>query len=134
VSGARSRKGDRCARLLRPSAAARRAVCTPLARPAAIARSAHIDEAILDRELARAVAAHKSCFFPEKDATGAWIDYRVTTGGAVQIVPVGRAREALQSDYAAMVSDEVMLGSAMPFDELLQVCAALQDRANQAAA
>ena len=101
---------------------------------AAIARSAHIDEAISDRELARAVAAHKSCFFPEKDATGAWIDYRVATGGGLQIVPAGQAREALQADYAAMVADEVMLGSAMPFDELLQACAALQDRANKAAA
>lgn len=100
---------------------------------AAIARSAHFDQVIADRDVARAVAAHKSCFFPEKDSTGAWIDYRVATGGGLQIVPTGAARQALATDYSAMVADEVMLGGARPFADLMQACAALQDCANAAA-
>lgn len=101
---------------------------------AAIARSSHFDRVVAERAVAQTVAAHKSCFFPEKDATGAWIDYGVATRGGLQIVPTGATREALAADYAAMVADEVMLGGAVPFDALMQACEVLQDRANQAAA
>lgn len=100
----------------------------------AIARSAHFDQAITERAVARAVAAHKSCFFAEKDASGQVIDYSVATGGGLQIVPLGAARAALASDYAAMIADDVMLGEALPFDELMELCMELQERANQASA
>jgi hypothetical protein len=40
----------------------------------------------------------------------------------------------LAKDYAAMAADEVMLGGALPFDDLMLACATLQDRANQAGA
>lgn len=101
---------------------------------AAIARSTYFEQAIADRAVAQTVAAHKSCFFAEKDAAGAWIDYGVATGGGLQIVPTGAAKDALAKDYAAMVADEVMLGGALPFDDLMLACAGLQDRANQAVA
>ena len=42
---------------------------------AAIMRSSHFDTAVKDREVARAVAEHKSHFFSEKDATGRPVDY-----------------------------------------------------------
>lgn len=100
---------------------------------AAIARSAYFEQAIGDRAVARTVAAHKACFFAEKDAMGGWIDYGLATGGGLQIVPAGAARDALAKDYAAMVADDVMLGGGLPFDELMLACATLQDRANQAA-
>src|SRR5439155_9402179 len=41
---------------------------------AAIGRSSYFDAAIGDREVARAVAEHKSYFFSEKDAAGGVID------------------------------------------------------------
>ncbi|MGY0196085.1 nucleotidyl transferase AbiEii/AbiGii toxin family protein [Leptothrix sp. BB-4] len=98
---------------------------------AAIARSTHFDQVVADRAVAQTVADHKSCFFAEKDATGSWIDYGLATRGGLQIVPAGAAREVLAADYAAMVADEVMLGSAVPFDALMRACEDLQDRANQ---
>lgn len=100
---------------------------------AAIARSGYFEQAIADRAVAKTVAAHKSCFFAEKDAAGAWIDYAVAVDGGLQIVPTGAARGALAKDYAAMVADEVMLGGALSFDDLMLACAGLQDRANRAA-
>jgi hypothetical protein len=98
---------------------------------AAIARSAHFDQIVAERTVAQAVAAHKACFFAEKDAAGTWIDYSAAVCGGLRIVPIGAAREALAEDYEAMVADEVMVGGALPFDALMQSCEALQDRANR---
>ena len=101
---------------------------------AAIMRSAHFDAAVSDREVAKAVAEHKSHFFSEKKAGGEVIDYTAAVKGELQIVPEGLAREALSVDYAQMLEDEVMVGSAMGFDELMQACSELCARANAAAA
>ncbi|KQW60464.1 nucleotidyl transferase AbiEii/AbiGii toxin family protein [Variovorax sp. Root411] len=100
---------------------------------AAIMRSAHFGAAIDDRAVARAVAEHKSYFFSEKDAGGEVIDYASAVQGALQIVPEGAAREALATDYAKMLEDEVMVGNALPFDELMRACAEVAARANAAA-
>jgi hypothetical protein len=100
---------------------------------AAIMRSAHFDSVTDDRIVARAVAEHKSYFFSEKDAGGAIIDYFAAVEGALQIVPEGAAREALATDYAKMLEDEVMVGNALPFDELMQACAEVAAHANAAA-
>jgi hypothetical protein len=51
----------------------------------------------------------------------------------LQIVPQGAAREALASDYAKMLEDEVMVGNALPFDELMRACAEVAARANAVA-
>ena len=101
---------------------------------AAIAATEHFSTAIAARDVAAAVSAHKSCFFVEKDARGVVVDYHRAIGGGLQIVPEGAALEALKSDYAAMVDDEVMLGRALSFDDLMQACAELQQRANRPAA
>lgn len=100
---------------------------------AAIMRSTHFDAVIGDRAVAGAVAEHKSYFFSEKDAGGEVIDYVRAVEGALQIVPEGAARESLASDYASMLEDEVMVGNALPFDQLMQTCAEVAARANAAA-
>jgi hypothetical protein len=101
---------------------------------AAIARSDHSAVVIADRAVAAAVAQHKSHFFAEKDADGNPIDYAAAVAGNLRIVPEGEARAALERDYAAMLSDEVMVGDAMPFADLLQACAELEDLINRASA
>jgi len=101
---------------------------------AAIARSSHFAAAVTDRAVASAVADHKSCFFVEKDAQGAIIDYASATTGRLNIVPEGEAKAALARDYAAMRGDEVMVRDAPPFEALLEACADLQAKVNGAAA
>jgi hypothetical protein len=101
---------------------------------AAIMRSAHFDAVITgDRTVGRSVAEHKSYFFSEKDAGGDIIDYFAAVAGALQIVPQGAAREALATDYAKMLEDEIMVGDALPFDDLMQASAEVAARANAAA-
>ena len=100
---------------------------------AAIARSSLFATVIADRTVAAAVARHKSCFFIEKDADGQVIDYMPATTGHLKIVPEGEARTALAKDYAAMLADEVMVGNAASFDELLAACADLEVKVNNAA-
>jgi hypothetical protein len=99
---------------------------------AAIGRSPYFAAAAGDREVAKAVAEHKSYFFIEKDAAGGVIDYFPTVGGGLQIVPEGAARDALAADYANMLTDEVMVGDALPFDQLMKACAEVNARANSA--
>lgn len=99
---------------------------------AAIARSSHFAAAIADRSVATAVARHKSHFFIEKDANGQVIDYSVATTGHLKIVPEGDVKDALAKDYAAMLADEVMVGDALSFDDLLEACADLEARVNKA--
>jgi Nucleotidyl transferase AbiEii toxin, Type IV TA system len=100
---------------------------------AAIARSAYFAGAASDRAVATAVAQHKSFFFVEKDMDGGVIDYTLAAAGHLKIVPEGEAREALARDYANMLADAVMVGDALPFDQLMQACAGVETRVNQAA-
>lgn len=100
---------------------------------AAIMRSSHFDTAVKDREVARAVAEHKSHFFSEKDATGRPVDYLAAVAGSLQLVPEGAAHEALAADYASMLEDQVMVGDALPFQDLMAACEEVASRANAAA-
>lgn len=100
---------------------------------AAILRSPHFATAVKDREVARAVAEHKSHFVSEKDATGHSVDYLAAVAGSLQVVPEGAAREALAADYASMLEDQVMVGGALPFQDLMAACQELASRANSAA-
>ena len=100
---------------------------------AAIARSPYHAAIIAERAVATAVARHKSYFFIEKDASERVIDYMAAASGHLKIVPEGEARIALAADYTAMVADEIMVGSALSFDELMHVCASLEADANRAA-
>jgi hypothetical protein len=100
---------------------------------AAIMRSSNFEAAVKDREVARAVAEHKSYFFSEKDAAGNTVDYFAAAAGSLHVVPEGAAREALAADYASMLEDQVMVGDALPFEDLMQTCAELAAIANGAA-
>lgn len=97
---------------------------------AAIARSPHFASVFADRQVAMDVARHKSHFFIEKDATGQVIDYAAAINGRLRFVPEGEAKAALEKDYAAMLADEVMIGDALPFDKLLEICAGLEVKLN----
>jgi hypothetical protein len=83
-----------------------------------------------DRDLAQAVAKHKSIFFAEKAANGAPVDYEAAVNGLLQLVPGGEARAALASDYAQMIDDGLLLEDAEPFEVLIERCADIADRVN----
>jgi hypothetical protein len=100
---------------------------------AAIARSPYFASAVADRAVATAVARHKSHFLIEKDTQGRVIDYAAAITGHLKIVPESSARVALAADYAAMLGDEVMVGGALSFDQLMLACAALETVVNKAA-
>lgn len=89
--------------------------------------------ALDDRDLANAVARHKSMFFAEKAADGEAIDYEVAVSGKLQLAPAGEARAALATDYARMVEDGLLLEDAEPFEVLIERCADIAERANRAA-
>ncbi|MDR3488995.1 MAG: nucleotidyl transferase AbiEii/AbiGii toxin family protein [Bradyrhizobium sp.] len=89
--------------------------------------------AFADRELAHAVARHKTMFFAEKAADRSQIEYASAVDGGLQLVPVGDGAKALAEDYARMVDDGLLLEEAEPFDTLMERCADIAARANNAA-
>ena len=101
---------------------------------------ARLDEAGLaaaafaDRDLAQAVARHKSMFFAEKAADRSPIDYAAAVGGGLRLVPAGDALKALEEDYARMVEDGLLLEDAEPFEALMVRCADIAARANRVGA
>jgi hypothetical protein len=99
---------------------------------AAIARSAHYESAIADRELRIKVAEHKSMFFAEKDETGAKVDYHHAVTGAIQLIPTGESLAALGKDYAAMLEDGLLALHQPDFSELIENCRAIETRINHA--
>jgi hypothetical protein len=101
---------------------------------AAIGRSHYFSGIVSDRVVANAVALHKSFFFVEKDTDGDILNYALAAAGHLKIVPEGKAREALALDYANMLADAVMVGDALPFDQLMQACGDVEKQLNEAAA
>ncbi len=89
--------------------------------------------AIADRDLAKAVADHKSKFFPAKDANAAPVDYHAAVSGHLQLVPQGEARDLLQADYAAMIEAGYLEGAPEAFEALMARCGDLQNRINAGA-
>ena len=89
------------------------------------------DSAIADKDLALAVADHKSIFFAEKDSDGEPISYHAAVTGALQLVPEGRALAELAADYQNMVDDGLFLDEVESFDDLLRQCQTIQDKANR---
>ena len=86
--------------------------------------------ALADRELALAVARHKSMFFSENDARGQRIDYEAAVSGSLRLTPTGAALSKLADDYARMLADRMLLDKGEPFDALMERCAAIEARAN----
>ncbi len=98
---------------------------------AAISRSTHFSDVVADRAVATTVTRHKSYFFIEKDQNGEVINYMAAATGHLSLVPEGDAKTALAHDYAAMLADEVMVGDALPFNDLLEACANLETKINR---
>ena len=94
----------------------------------------YAERALADRELALAVARHKSMFFRANDAGGSVIDYLAAVSGELQLVPDGEFHEALGHDYGRMVSAGMLLDDAEDFVDLMRRCSELQDWANSIAA
>ena len=90
------------------------------------------EAAFADRELANAVARHKSMFFAEKAADRTLIDYGAAVNGGLLLVPIGDGAKALGDDYARMIEDGLLFDDAEPFDSLIERCAQIAERANQA--
>ncbi|AQS62881.1 hypothetical protein AGRHK599_LOCUS2882 [Rhizobium rhizogenes] len=90
------------------------------------------EAAFADRELANAVARHKSMFFAEKAADRTPIDYGAAVNGGLLLVPIGDGAKALGDDYARMIEDGLLFDDAEPFDSLIERCAQIAERANQA--
>lgn len=88
--------------------------------------------AIDDRELANAVARHKSMFFAEKSADRSPVDYEAAVNGSLLLTPSGEGQKALREDYARMVDDGLLFDDAETFDALLDRCAAICEKANAA--
>lgn len=88
--------------------------------------------ACADRELANAVARHKTMFFSEKAADRSAIDYSTAVNGGLQLVPSGDGAKTLAEDYARMVDDGLLLEDAEPFEALMTHCADITARANSA--
>ncbi len=91
--------------------------------------SGHADRAIMDRELAAAVAKRKGVFFVEK-LDGKRISYVEAVTGNLRLVPEGEALAVLQHDYASMIEDGLFLGEPPAFEDLIARCADLEARAN----
>lgn len=98
-----------------------------------IAKSAHFDACVNARDVANAVAIHKSYFFREKDSNDEVIDYKIATSGGLSIVPEGAAYTALEVDFEAMTEDRVLLARAVSFDSLMDACKELEKEVNRAA-
>ncbi|MBF5090119.1 nucleotidyl transferase AbiEii/AbiGii toxin family protein [Novosphingobium sp. NBM11] len=88
--------------------------------------------AFADRDLANAVARHKSMFFAEKAADSTPIDYAVAISGGLQLVPAGDGAKALEDDYARMVDDGLLFDDEESFEVLMARCAVIAARANNA--
>ena len=89
------------------------------------------DSAIVDKDLALAVADHKSIFFAEKNSAGEPINYHAAVTGALHLVSEGRALAELAADYQNMVDDGLFLDAVESFDDLLRQCQTIQDKANR---
>lgn len=92
-----------------------------------------VDPALADRDLANAVARHKSLFFEARASDGVPIDYHHAVNGGLQLVPEGGVALALGDDYARMLEDGLLLDDAEPFTALMERCADIMARATAAA-
>lgn len=91
----------------------------------------YADRALADRALAVKVARHKTIFFREKDRSGNWIDYQRAVSGQLQLVPEGEMYQVLADDYASMADDGMIPDDEEGFEQLMERCADIANRANK---
>jgi hypothetical protein len=92
--------------------------------------SGHVAAALRDRQLAAAVARHKSLFFVEKDGEGNAIDYEAAVSGSLRLVPDSVVHEELRVDYERMVTDGWIEEGTGSFAEVMERCRGIQLEAN----
>jgi Nucleotidyl transferase AbiEii toxin, Type IV TA system len=92
--------------------------------------SGFAQEAFDDAALAKEVAEWKAKFFRAKDKNGNVIDYTSAVSGKLQLVPDEKGLAELKADYEKMVEAGILLGDAEDFDELMDLCADIEKRAN----
>lgn len=97
---------------------------------AQLQRAEIASQAIADRELAKAVARHKTYFFRETTADGNVIDYDQAIDGGLKLVPGKDRLEILRADYAAMIADGLLSGEVMSFENLLAMMSEIEGAAN----
>jgi hypothetical protein len=88
------------------------------------------DRAIANREIAHAVAKHKSAFFAEKDSAGNLINYHDAVTGALHLVPSDGALAKLTADYEHMIADRLFLGDVESMAALMEKCKVIEQKAN----
>lgn len=88
-------------------------------------------QAIADQDVAHRVVQHKSWFFREKYEHGKEIDYKQAISGKLKIVPDDLSRQALENDYAKMIEDGILVGTALSFAELMHTCLEIEIQINQ---
>ncbi|WP_234814682.1 hypothetical protein [Noviherbaspirillum denitrificans] len=96
---------------------------------ARIADSKHAASALSARDIANAVAKHKSIFFRVKASDGALIDYSAATNGALKLIPGAKGMQALREDYDAMLDAGLLPWGAPSFDEPMRQCLQLENQA-----
>jgi hypothetical protein len=89
------------------------------------------ERALADRDLAHRVATHKSWFFRERSASGDPVDYQAAVRGELRLVPGGEAWNDLAEDYARMAESGLLPKGALDFEELMGVCARIEELANR---
>ena len=74
--------------------------------------------ALANTALAAPVARHKAIFFPEKAASGDWIDNQMTISGGQELAPTGTEVSVLADDYKRTRADGVLHKEYEPFEPL----------------
>ena len=90
-----------------------------------------VELALQNRSIASQVARHKALFFREKSIDGKVISYLAAVDGELVLVPKGEALTNLSEDYDRMMTSGLLPTEAPGFDEVLEACSAIQERANQ---
>jgi len=101
---------------------------------AKMAQSSILKATFPARQYGELVVAHKSVFFAEKDQSGSSIDYSECLRGGLRLVPTRTAYEVLAEDYAKMAEDGILLHNPPKFHDLMDECAEIEQRLNQALA
>ena len=90
----------------------------------------YADKALADHNTAIDVAIHKHWFFRANDSAGERIKYKEAVSGDLQLLPDCELGAALKDDYTRMQESGMLLPSSEPFEDLMQRCEDLQNRAN----
>ena len=81
------------------------------------------NRALANTALASSVARHKAISFPEKTASGDWVDYQAAVSGSLRLAPTGAALTVLADEYERMLADGMLHDEDESFKHLMQRCA-----------